>query len=108
MKKLPVLQIEPGERIAAGVPVMTVVDFSNWQIKTDNLTEINVVNVEVGQKVEVVLDALPDKTFNGEVSQISRVYEEKRGDVTFTTTITLSQTDQQMRWGMTAAVTFLP
>ena len=102
------LQIEPGERIAAGVPVLTVVDFSNWQIKTDNLTEINVVNVEVGQKVEVVLDALPEKTFNGEVSQISKIYEEKRGDVTFTATITLSETDPQMRWGMTAAVSFLP
>jgi multidrug resistance efflux pump len=99
---------KPGERINASMPVITIADFANWQIKTDNLTEINVVNVQVGQKVEVVLDALPEKTFSGQVTQIDMVYEEKRGDTTYTATIVLDQFDPQMRWGMTAAVQFLP
>jgi hypothetical protein len=72
------------------------------------LTEINVVIVQVGQKVEVVLDALPDKTFTGVVSDIDMLYQEKRGDTTYTATIVLDQRDPQMRWGMTAAVQFLP
>jgi hypothetical protein len=58
--------------------------------------------------VEVVLDALPEKTFSGQVTQIDMVYEEKRGDTTYTATIVLDQFDPQMRWGMTAAVQFLP
>jgi multidrug resistance efflux pump len=102
------LNIKAGERINAGFPVVTITDFGNWEIQTDNLTEINVVNVQVGQKVEVVLDALPELTFSGQVTHIDMVYEEKRGDTTYTATIVLDQLDPQMRWGMTAAVQFLP
>jgi len=102
------LNVKLGDRINAGVPVMTIADLDTWVIKTDNLTEINVVAVKVSQKVEVVLDAMPDKTFNGEVTQIAMVSEEKRGDTTYTATIKLDQVDPLMLWGMTAAVTFLP
>jgi multidrug resistance efflux pump len=102
------VNFKAGERVGAGISIMSIADFANWQIKTDNLTEINVVNVQVGQKVEVVLDALPDKTFTGVVSDIDMLYQEKRGDTTFTATIVLDQRDPQMRWGMTAAVRFLP
>jgi len=67
-----------------------------------------VIAVTVGQAVEVVLDALPEVTLEGQVSQINQRYEEKRGDITYTVTVTLSETDPQMRWGMTAAARFLP
>lgn len=100
--------LKPGERITAGVPVITYADFRNWEIKTDNLTEIDVVEIKLGQKVEVVLDAMPEKTFTGEVSDIELVSEEKRGDTTYTATIKLDQNDPQFRWGMTAALKFLP
>jgi len=102
------INLKVGERVAVGVPVITFADFANWEIKTDNLTEIDVVNIKIGQKVEVVLDALPEKTFTGEVSNIDLVFEEKRGDTTYTATITLEEIDPQFRWGMTAAVKFLP
>jgi len=102
------INMKVGERVAVGVPVITYADFANWEIKTDNMTEIDVVNVKIGQKVEVVLDALPKKTFLGEVSDIELVFEEKRGDTTYTATITLEEIDPQFRWGMTAAVKILP
>lgn len=102
------INLKVGERVAVGVPVITFADFANWEIKTDNLTEIDVVNIKIGHKVEVVLDALPEKTFTGEVSNIDLVFEEKRGDTTYTATITLEEIDPQFRWGMTAAVKFLP
>jgi HlyD family secretion protein len=102
------LTLQPGQKVAAGTPVVTVADYSAWVVKTDNLTETDVVNLAVGQKVEVVLDALPEVTLNGEVTHINARFEEKRGDITYTVTILLSQTAPQMRWGMTAAVNFLP
>jgi hypothetical protein len=36
------------------------------------------------------------------------VYEEKRGDTTYTATIVMDQNDPLLRWGMTAAVQFIP
>lgn len=100
------LSFLPGQQVAVGTSQVALADFSSWIVKTDNLTEMDVTSITVGQKVDVVLDALPDKTFQGEVTQIASRYEEKRGDITYTVTIKLNQTDAQMRWGMTAAVHF--
>ena len=85
-----------------------VADFSNWIVKTDNLTETEVTSLKTGQKADVVLDALPDKTLEGEVTYINSLFEEKRGDITYTVTILLKQTDPLLRWGMTGSVEFLP
>ena len=100
------INLLPGQQISAGQTLMSVADFSQWVVETDNLTEAEVVNLKVGQKVEVVLDALPDVPLAGEVTHINNRFEVKRGDVTYTVTVTLTQTDPRMRWGMTAAVKF--
>lgn len=102
------VNIQTGQKVAAGQTILTVADFSRWVVKTNNLSEIDVVKVQVGQKVSIVLDALPGQTLTGEVSHIQQFFEEKRGDVTYTVTAVLSQPVSQMRWGMTSAVQFLP
>lgn len=102
------LDVQSGELVTAGMPVVTIADYSAWLVKTDNLTELEVARISLGQKVQVALDALPEMTLEGEVTHINARYEEKRGDITYTVTIRLAQTDPQMRWGMTASVTFLP
>jgi multidrug resistance efflux pump len=102
------LSIQPGEKINANVPVLTLADYTNWIIETDNLTELNVTEIEIGQKVNIVLDAMPDQEFAGEVIEINFRAVEKRGDQTYTVTILLQETSPEMRWGMTAAVEFLP
>jgi HlyD family secretion protein len=100
--------IIPGQQVTSGELVMALADFSGWVVKTDSLTELEVVNVTEGQAVQVILDALPDTTLKGTVTNINERYEEKRGDVTYTVTVQLDETDPLMRWGMTAAVYFLP
>ena len=102
------LTLQPGQKISAGETVIVLADFSDWVVKTDNLSETEVTSIETGQKASVVLDALPDKTLEGEVTYINSLFEEKRGDITYTVTILLKQTDPLMRWGMTGSVEFLP
>ncbi len=102
------LSLQPGQLVSAGVPVITIADFSNWLIRTENLAEINISKVSLGQPVDVVFDSLPEQTFKGSVTHINSRYEEKRGDITYTVTIQLDEADPQLRWGMTAAVFFLP
>jgi multidrug resistance efflux pump len=92
--------------LTAGQPVVTLGDFSEWVVETDNLTEIDVVKISIGQGASIVLDALPDKTLRGEVTAVETVFEEKRGDITYTVDVTLLDGDPLARWGMTAEVTF--
>ena len=100
------LDLIVGEQVAPGAPVVQITDFSTWYVETDNLTEIEVVEVSEGQGVEIIPDALPDVTLSGVVDEIGDQFEEKRGDVTYTVRILLDETDPLLRWGMTVIVTF--
>ena len=42
----------------------------------------------------------------GTVEEISNVFEEKRGDITYTVRLLLQNPDPALRWGMTVVVTF--
>ncbi len=96
-----------GQNVAVGVPAMTLADFSELYAETDDLTEIEVVDVALGQEVTVVADALPDLKLKGVVTKINQFYEEKRGDITYTVRVKLMETDPRLRWGMTVVITFL-
>lgn len=102
------LKLKVGEQAAPGVPVITVAEFTRWVVKTSTLTEIDVVRVKEGQPAQVVLDALPELTLKGVVRSIATVFVESRGDVTYTVTVELNETDPRLRWGMTAQVTLAP
>jgi len=98
------LSLKAGESVTAGQPVMTIADLSTWVVKTDDLTELEVVDIAVGQPVKVTFDALPQKSLAGKVTDIALRSEQKRGDQTFTVTVILTETDPALRWGMTASV----
>jgi len=95
-----------GQQVAAGQASIIIADFSQMYAETDDLTEIEVVKVSVGQNVTVVPDALPDIELSGTVDQISDIFEEKRGDITYTARILLNDVDPRLRWGMTVVITF--
>jgi multidrug resistance efflux pump len=100
------LNLTPGEQVTPGKPVVTLADFSQWYVETDDLTEIEVVDISLGQQVSFVPDALPEVSLSGQVESIGDKFEEKRGDITFTTRILVDEIDPRLRWGMTVVVTF--
>ena len=63
-----------GQSISAGQPAATLADLTQWEVQTDDLTELEVVNIKVGQSVTVKLDALPDVTLTGVVKSIATQY----------------------------------
>lgn len=101
------LGVKEGELVNPGQAVVVLADFSQWVVETDDLTEIEVPEISLGQAVTVTPDALPDLELSGTVESISNLYEEKRGDVTYTAKILLDEGDPRLRWGMTVVVTFL-
>jgi len=85
-----------------------VADTSQWYIETSDLTELEVVDVAVGQNVSILADALPDVEMSGVVDEISQVFKSQGGDILYTVRIGMDDVDSRMRWGMTVEVTFEP
>lgn len=100
------LPAKQGSSIQPGQAAVTIADFSDWLVKTTDLTEIDVVSLSEGQPVIVSLDALPGEELTGTVLSIGQTFAENQGDVVYEVAILLNDSHPAMRWGMTAAVTF--
>ncbi|HET6847202.1 MAG TPA: efflux RND transporter periplasmic adaptor subunit [Anaerolineales bacterium] len=100
------LKLKVGEFASTGAPVATVADLSKWVVKTTDLTEIDVVNIQEGESVTLSLDAMPGAELDGRVLSIAQNYSEKQGDIVYEVTILLAEARPAMRWGMTAQVNF--
>ena len=101
-----VLDVELGELVAPGVPVVRLGSAGQWVVETTDLVEQDVVGLAEGQEVVVTLDALPDETLRGTIVDIGRVPETAHGDVVYRVRVALdAYPDLPLRWGMTATVT---
>jgi len=100
------MDLVEGALTAPGELAAVLIDDSQWYVETNDLTEDEVVQVQIGQAVTVTFDALSGETFNGEVESISQYALEQYGDITYTVRIKLLENDDQLRWGMTAEVDF--
>ena len=98
------IAVDAGQVIGPGLTVASIADLQSWEVDTDDLSEVDVVNVQPGQSAALTFDALPGITLNGVVTSITPRAENKRGDVTYTVKIKIDQTDPRLRWGMTAQV----
>lgn len=102
------LNLKAGEQALPGVQAAVVADLSRWMVETEDLNELEIPEVQVGQTALVIPDALPDLELSGNVLSISDLYQEKFGDVTYTAKIDLGAGDPRLRWGMTVLVRFEP
>lgn len=101
------IPVSVGEVIGAGVPAAVVADFGGWLVETTDLTELDVAEVAVGAVATVRVDALPDATLNGVVTEIAAISQEVRGDTTYEVTIGLDDAPEvPLRWGMTVFAAF--
>jgi multidrug resistance efflux pump len=99
------VDIDVGDVVAPGQPVLVLATLDKLQAKTKDLTELDVVRVAVGRRAIVTVDALPGDKFEGVVSEIALQPGDFRGDVVYTVTVDLTQvTNSPLRWGMTALV----
>jgi multidrug resistance efflux pump len=100
------INITTNESVEPGKWVIIFADFDPLYVETTDLTELEVVDVHVGQEVTIVPDALPDVELHGEVEEIAEKYRSKSGDVLYDVRILLDDPDSRLRWGMTVEVLF--
>jgi HlyD family secretion protein len=99
------INIREGELVGSGVPVVTMADFSAWLVETTDLKETDVAQVNDGQSATISVDAIPDDTVTGVVTDVALVSSLSSGDVVYAVEVQLDEApDLPLRWGMTVAV----
>lgn len=98
------VRLKIGDQIAPGVPVITLADLSRFFVRTNDLNELDVARVAVGQPAVVTVDALPGREFSGTVREIGLQAGDHLGDVVYDVLIELAANEglDGLRWGMTA------
>jgi multidrug resistance efflux pump len=95
-----------GQQAGPETWAVILADLSEWYVETNDLSELDVVKVNVGQQVEVVADALPGQIMTGVVDEIAITPKNQAGDILYTVRVRLQEVDPLLRWGMTVEVTF--
>ena len=102
------LDVKPGEHASIGTVLVRIADESSWEIRSDDLTELVVAKVRIGDRVSLTFDGLPGVEIPGKVKFIRPYGEKKRGDITYTVTIAPERWDDRLRWNMTAQIAIEP
>jgi multidrug resistance efflux pump len=95
-----------GEQVGPETRIVSVADFSAWIVETTDVTELEVVKISEGQTALIEVDALPDASLEGKVTEISQSSILQAGDVLYTIRISVDEVDPRVRWGMTVEVSF--
>ena len=104
--------LEVGQRIESSAGANTapfvLAEIGQWNIETSNLSERDVVCLQVGSAAQMTFDALPDLALPGKVTAIKPRGVDQYGDKTYTVTATPDTRDQRLRWNMSASVAIEP
>lgn len=102
------LDVKVGEHAAAGKVLVRIADESGWEVRSDDLTELAVAKVKMGDTVNLTFDGIPGVDIAGKVKFIRSYGEKKRGDMTYTVFIAPEHWDDRLRWNMTAQIAITP
>ncbi len=97
-----IVRASQGEYAMPGEMMVEVLDTSGWLIETKNVGELQIGQIQIGQEVQVSVNAFNSETLSGHVAAISPVAIVQQGDTTYTLSIELEPTDLNLWPGMTA------
>jgi HlyD family secretion protein len=92
-----------GDLISPGSPAVGLANLNSLLIDV-SVSEVDINRISVGQEASLVFDAMPELTYTGRVTQVSLVGVVEQGVVNFKITLELTDADEMVRPGMTAAV----
>jgi HlyD family secretion protein len=102
--------VDVGQTVAASLQAPTLFtiakDLTEMQVDT-NVSEADVGRIEVGQDATFTVDAYPERTFRGKVSEIRNAPTTIQNVVTYDIVIQVGNKDFKLKPGMTANVSIL-
>lgn len=92
-----------GQSVSAATPVVILADLSHLQVKA-GVSEMDVGEVQEGQKAAIRLESFPDRELEGRVRDIAPLPTVTAGVVNYPMTIELASSSVPVRPGMAAQV----
>lgn len=93
----------PGDQVSPGNMAFQVDDLSRLLIDLE-VSEVDINSIAVGQEVTVNFDAVQGKEYRGVVAEVAGAGAVSAGSVNFKVTVELTDADELVKPGMTAAV----
>jgi len=97
------VEVQPGDQVSPGTVAVQLADLSKMLVDVD-VSEVDINRVQAGQPAELTFDAILDRTYQGEVTEVDLAGAEDQGVVNFLVTVVLTDPDELVRPGLTAAV----
>jgi HlyD family secretion protein len=105
-----VTQSDPatGDQVSAGTVAYRLDDLSHLLVDVQ-VSEVDINTVSIGQDATLTFDAVLGRSdpYNGKVVKVSQAGDTVQGVVSFTVTVELTDPDQYVKPGMTAAVNII-
>ncbi len=95
-----------GDQVGPNTPAFRLDDLSTLFVDLA-VSEVDINQIEVGQEAFMTFDAIRAKEYHGIVSTVDRVGTSNQGVVDFNVTVRLTDADEQVKPGMTAAVNII-
>lgn len=93
----------PGSQISGWDPTVAELPDLTKMTSVAYISEIDISKIKKGQKVNIKVDAFPDKDFDGQIISVANIGQELRGQEAkvFEIVIAINQTDDVLRPSMT-------
>jgi len=98
------VDVSTGDLVSAGDTAFRIDDLNSIYIDLE-ISEVDLTSLKVGQQATLEFDALPDKEYTGEVTEIGMIGTVSQGVVNYPVTVRVTDADENIRPGMTASVT---
>ncbi len=102
--------VDVGQTVAASLQAPTLFtiaqDLTDMQVET-NVSEADIGRVQIGQPATFTVDAFPQLTFHGKVTEIRNAPQTIQNVVTYNVIVQVKNPDLKLRPGMTANVSIL-
>ena len=95
--------IKHGDQISPGTKAFQIDDLSRLLVDVQ-VSEVDINRVQISQPVTLTFDAISNKEYNGTVTEIASVGTSAGGAVNFNVTVEITDFDDSVKPGMTAAV----
>jgi len=97
------IRSKPGDQVSPGSTSFRIDDLSHLLVDVE-IPEIDINRLKVGMPARISFDAINGREYEGVITQVAQVANISAGIVNFTVTLELTNPDELVRPGMTAAV----